>query len=290
MYPTIERGNSYQESLRILRQEIIFNTLPTLVAEQEKEWQSEQLDPTSLATRKALFDYYKQNKMFKRAYQEAMRFHYLPRREEELQEFRSRFAGRIFHDLAQISTSAKLSNSRILLSPERTLKFYGDLYSGARRTRHSFGFDSLVGISVPDGLIVEKENDKVQIVAVCEYTLHGDEQSLRRKHDRFGREKKDFPGLFAEDAHLLFVVPRKTKLRHQGILGSSQFQELPFTHSQFRDFLNSFYQFYRPDEDSATLLEIRERAQEQYGRVQERYQDDNLLTPEDTEYLVKCWR
>lgn len=224
----------------------ITDLLHDLVVEQREELEEQSL-LTSLDSGKSILSWFEESDSFRQIYEQAMEYHLMPHTDEKLGQFRRRFAGRLYEDLAFSFLTSIEYPSRIVLSPKRTLAFYQRLYLDSDVIEEGFGLDSLEGIFVPDGLVVEEQGSVERIVAVSEYTVRGDEGYFKRKLRGFSSESEEYPQLF-DDAYLLFVVPDQAALiRNAPKSGNFKFRTIPFTHEQFRDFIDSIYERYQQD-------------------------------------------
>lgn len=229
--------------------------------EELKGWWS--IQPPSLETGGDLLRSLQLTPGFRQRYEEAARFHQAPRSDDELRRFRSRLAGAEFAEAASLYCQFMQPPATVVLSAEQTLKFYNKLYPNARRIYHPLGLDSLAGIRVPDGMVIGRNTRRaVGILAICEFTLSGARDSFDKSYRGFLRGKRYFPELFYSTT-LLFAIPKAADLpvsTRRFIRDGVELVELPFTHVDFRDYLDSLYQSYRLDQDSATLLEVQTRA------------------------------
>lgn len=256
-----------------MHQGMMQDRLRVLVNDQRQELEACLLPP--IAGESAL-SWYKQSGLFGDLYQEALNFYTLPHTKEETGDFNKRLAGRVYQDIAFYFLASIQSDSCVLLSPERTLKFYSGLHPDALPVEHEFGLNSL-NVSVPDGLLVGKGN---QVLAVCEYTLRMDQEKLKKREERLRLEKERFPNLFPPEAYLLLVLAKS--------LGSADidFQPAYFDTKRFGAFIEDLCVSYRSKDDSATIVEVQRRARQQLekGRLYER---EGILTPEYSRFLAK---
>ena len=244
------------------------------LANQQREKRGSQPPlPDNLASRKEIFTWFKQSEAFRQIYTQAQRYFSVPRTKGEVELCRSDVAGEVFQQIAFAYLSQKLSATQTLLSPMTTFDLYHrNLYPGKKVVRHKIGTPSLLGISVPDGLLVENEPFGLKIVAAVEYTLKRKRDAFHEKIYYFAFSKLKFPDLFAESC-LLFVTPTFSESPPLIPQGKAELRQLPFTHPQFRNFSNWFYEGYRPYQDvlipdaaSATLKEIQVEAGRQGSR------------------------
>lgn len=146
------------------------------------------------------------------------------------------FAGRVFEDIAFIYAAVKFAKY-IVLSPKETLDVFSGIYSGARIVNFPFGKESIAGVSVPDGLVIDPKTGKV--LKILEFSLVKREDSIGRKISRFKQRRRklnrDFGG-----STLLFVMPQTNpvseQIRNNG--ASVSLYQLPFSRRLFRNFVN----------------------------------------------------
>jgi len=261
--------------------------LHDLVIEQRGELQSEQFQPISIESRKCILDEFKKSKRFRQVFNEATNYvfsHIINGNRKKVME---KFAGKLFQDLAYHFLASKQLSYHTLLSPEKTLEFYKKLYPTKPEVKHIFRLTSLDGISVPDGMLIEERGDIEYVIAICEYTLAGNEQKFKAKDTGFSIDKKNFEQLFG-DANLLFVMPKgyyDGTMRNTGI----EIVQMPFTHKQFRNFFDGIYKHYQlsPIEGCATLLDIQERVKWQVEEMIKHINNKEPLTLECMHYLSR---
>lgn len=240
-----------------------------LATRQRKKRESQPPLPDNLASRKEIFSWFKKTEAIRQIYTQALRYSVVPRTEREIEVCRAEIAGEVFQQIAFAYLSQRLAADQILLSPERTFDLYHkNLFPGKKVVRHPIGTPSLLGISVPDGLLVENEPFGLRIAAAVEYTLDGRWVYFQNKIVHFKGDQEKFPSLF-QNSQLLFVTPTFKANQPAIPQGEAELRRLPFSHRQFRHFSNWFYGDYRPYQDvlipdsaSATLKEIQERARE----------------------------
>lgn len=248
----------------------IIDSLKFLVIKQRQELKEGEFIPKPVTSRKDVLQWLEESENFQEMYREAILFHLLPRTDYEIEEYRSRFSGKIYQNLASCFLAGKQTGSRILLSLQRTFEFYKSLHPEAEEIDNPLGFNSLERISVPDGIIVERaENNR--ILTICEYTLTGINSYFEKKYRGFNIDKRKFPQLFA-DTQLLFVTPELTHIPTAITKRDGAVLFLPFKHNQFRNFVNKIYSHYRqyrssclnPDNVSATLVEMQTLVRERH--------------------------
>ena len=170
---------------------------------------------------------------FEPIYHKAARDCQLPMKKEDIGSFEERFEARVFEQIAYFL----MLNSGIGLvtSPVETFDFYRWLYPKNQLRFNVLGFDSIRGVSVPDGLLVEEQHGLYKIVAVCEYTLNRYAENFEYKFRAFKRVRRDFRAVF-DEAQLVFVVPEgyntPASLSNPDIV----FEFAPLPMKKFRDF------------------------------------------------------
>ncbi len=259
-----------------------------LVAEQTEELAGKPLKFESAASRKDLFRDFKKREAFKKLYGKALEYHLLPHTDQELKEFRRRFAGKLFQEIVYTYLAERQFPYGVLLSPERTLEFYSRLYPTKPRIKKILGLDSLIDKYVPDGLLIEGFGDVEKIVILFEYTLTGDRLSFESTYKGFNKSKKDSLDFFTE-ASLTFVTPENSESPTRFTNDKHIYTyEMPFSRKQFRDFIDSLY--YKQIKDHygyVTLNDIQARAREQLKRGEVYAEDGNLMTPEYRQYTSR---
>lgn len=153
---------------------------------------------------------------------------------QALQEFR----GQQFQDIAFLTYSSGLSKDSglTLLSPENTLKLYTNFYPGIEEQAFPLGSKSLRGVSVPDGVILQKNQDcTIRIVHIFEYTLAEELRYFTGKYEHFLKAKSRL-GAVLEDTDFVFLVPGKNKQANRKKPELVDCQEVPFTIGEFNKF------------------------------------------------------
>jgi len=267
------------ESPRLSLNEVLGN----LAIEQKREEQGFTLKQEDVNSRRVLVRWYKGTKSFREVYDESINFTLTPHSEKKSERFMNRLAGRAYEDIAYQFLAVRQPDYLTLLSPQKTLEFYKKLYPNASVDSNGLGLVSLRGISVPDGLLVGKFRGRSQVFALCDYTLTGDTQYFKRHAVGFQKDKRHFPQLFTPYPYHLFIVPNgATSLREK--YPHAKIEQLPFTHKQFRDFIDGIYSVYQSSDDAATLPEVKERMEEQLARAKE-HLNTGKITPEEDLYL-----
>lgn len=261
--------------------------LHQLIASQREESQAWQSQLTSFESRKDIFRGFQGTTVFRMRYQEAFRYHLLPRTDQPLNSFRNRLAGALFQGAALLYYALALPQSQLMLFSDKTFDLYRKLYPNSPKKEEPLGQTSLVGVSVPDGMVIDTSKGEEQILAVCECTLSGGSDYYDRHYQGFIMDRKRFPALFAP-THLVFVTPKHPYfLPHIEKDKEVKAVELPFSREQFRDYLDSVYNFYRLDQDMPTLIEVQQCATLQYERAQNYLSKTGQLTREYQLYLQR---
>lgn len=163
---------------------------------------------------------------------------------ETRESLRMKMAGSIFEYIAYRCMEEEMENTDtgVLLSPSRTFEFFKHLYPFYFEASDVFGKKTIMGISVPDGLLVDTSNeDEYTLPKTYEYTSAREERIFQDKYNFFLRMKKNLPQVF-ENASLVFVVPKfSSRLPNVGRSNIVKFEELPFDHFQFSEFLNDSF-------------------------------------------------
>lgn len=215
--------------------------------------------------RKDLLGAFKSSDRFQAIYEEAVRL-YLGADEQEFVQITKEFVGALFESFGYLYSNNHCQAPLRILSPEKTFELYRRLYPRNAVVEHLFGVKSLMGITVPDGVIIEARDGIERIVDVCEYTSFGTRANFEMKREGFminARNRQEILG----DAHLKIFIPRGGSLSlHIGSENGIQVEELPFTHRQFRDFVEGMAEFYQRHEDSARIVDIKSEAAIQQAR------------------------
>ena len=170
---------------------------------------------------------------FEPIYYRAARDCQLPMKQGDVEHFTRYFAARVFEQIAYFF----MLNSGVGLftSPTETFEFYRWLYPNNQLRSNTLGFDSIRGVTVPDGLLVEKLHGLYKIIAVCEYTLTRDTEIFKHKFRSFKKIRRDFPAVF-NVTQLVFLVPGgynpPASLNNPDVA----FEFAPFPNERLRDF------------------------------------------------------
>ncbi|MDP4011681.1 MAG: hypothetical protein Q8P72_05665 [Candidatus Roizmanbacteria bacterium] len=190
---------------------------------------------------------------------------YVPHTDAQMLEIQGRFAGAVFEIAAQLEIQRDLPHDQELLNPNDTALYYYGLYGGTiiENLLHNYG---LMGQLLPDGLVFRKKRALLEPVKeIYEYTLEGGEEKFDEKVRAMHRDKKTFPNIFGA-APYIFITPRMdripTALRACDWVRHKQ---LPFTHGDFRDFVDGIFGHYNRTSDpgAASLRDTQDRVRSQ---------------------------
>lgn len=245
----------------------------------EAQLDMDKLRALNISSRKNLLRWYKTTDRFTEVYNEALKFELTLRTDEERDESRRVLAGRTFQDLAYFSLvrrEIEEGSSRVILSPEQTLEFWKSIFPKKQVAQNPFSTGSLMGVHVPDGMIVDPVGHRV--IALCEYSLTNMGGSIRRRTLGVALAKETIPEI-GTGARFVMVTPRSS----QNKIGFDENIQLPLSHSQFRDFVNGIYGHYQTfkhgDKDgAATLDDIQKEIKYQAERAEQGRKNGAILT------------
>ncbi|MEK7450420.1 MAG: hypothetical protein AAB662_00600 [Patescibacteria group bacterium] len=180
---------------------------------------------------RSLFDWYAQSEMFKKVIESNNGNSPVSLNGNTHRKLRSDFSGRIFEDIAFIYAAVKFAE-HIVLSPKETLVVFKRIYPDRKITNFPFGKESIAGVSVPDGLVVDGKTGKV--LKILEF-------SLDRKVNRFAGKIRTIlqgkEGLTEEfgGSTFLFVIPQTFPLPKsiEDNRASVSSYQVPFSHRNF---------------------------------------------------------
>jgi len=196
---------------------------------------------------------------------------------------RDKLSGAIFEEVAYIF-SGHYFNSGVVLSPKRTKQYFGLLYESVDTVTNTFGFDSLDGVQVPDGLVVRLEGATKRITGFCEFTTIEHQDSIEKKVRGFRAIQSEQPEIFGKST-LYFATP------HGGLHyfpGDIRFRviALPFTRVQFAILVDGLYQMFPYDGETASIRDFGNRVRKQMERARA-YAMGHQMPPHYREYLAK---
>lgn len=228
--------------------------LGSLVSEQKKELGGTNF-PKCFDSWGTIYRWYLNTDRFKKAYKEAAGFYLSPHSPQDSKDNLDNFSGKIFEDIAYFILAKKqLDEDRIVLSPEKTFKFWENLYPDRRKKEFPYGGRALKGISVPDGLILEGIAGRGTILTKCEYTS-SEMVKIEKKTNGHEKDKLNYPDIF-NDTSVLYVAP-------EGILKDREVLRLPFSNLQLGTFINYIFLNYPENDELASLSDIQNRVREQ---------------------------
>lgn len=179
-----------------------------------------------------------------------------PMTDENIVNFEKRFAALLYERLAYFYMQHR--DIGPVLSPEDTRDFFQWLHPGAIMRRDNFGFDSLMGITVPDGLVLEEQRGLYRPILVCEYTCSSDPAYFAAKFDAFNIQGRKISEVFGESQQLL-VVPQG--LDPAKIVQHPDFavEFAPFNRRDLRKFADELFSATVPERGLPTVAEYFKR-------------------------------
>jgi len=244
----------------------------------EAQLDMDKLRTLNISSRKHLLRWYKATDRFKEVYKEASKFELTPKTDEERDGNRGYLAGRTFQDLAYfylVKREIAEGSSRVILSPEQTLEFWKSIFPKRKVAQNPFSTNSIMGIHVPDGMIIDPVDQRV--IALCEYSLTNNHESIRKRTLGIALAKNDIPEI-GTGARFVMVTPKSYQIGN----GFDEYIKLPFGHSQYRDFVNGIYGHYQTFKHSkdgaATLDDIQTEIKYQAQRAEQGRKDGSILT------------
>ncbi len=163
----------------------------------------------------------------------------------EIAALKGALVGRVFEDLAfMLLTERRRGQPSILLSPERTAKFYLDgLFSDGYKIKGPFANGSIVGISVPDGVAVEQADKGYKVTEMLEYKagMGMSGRDFVGKLASFRVDQQAYPALF-QNSPITVVSTLNSYLskpieRRQDV----QLVRLPLSRAQFSSVLMNMF-------------------------------------------------
>ncbi len=222
------------------------NLLEPLVIQQRQELLRGQLPQTIYSEDPTVFiANFVASDPFRRAFVDFSNHILGPHTAEDEKDFNGELSGRIFAELARIYLSARVKRRDVIISPKRTKDFCDLVDPGHELMEHPVSGDSLNGVHVPDGLVVNSG----RIRAICEYTVIAQRDFgdyALAKYDGLRQAKDAFPQYFA-DARLLFVLPGPRTGDPKDVLPNElrkgreiQVEKLNFDRELFGHYVNAF--------------------------------------------------
>lgn len=153
-----------------------------------------------------------------------------------------KFRGSLWNQLAFYYLTGQHWNNCTLLSPQRTLEHFKRTTSRRKHPEieNSLGLNSLAGLSVPDGLLIERSHG-IRVASICEYTITTYPQYFWRKFTSFKMTQRRL-GAVAETADCMFVVPNERGEYSFNRSGTQSHLGIPIKPGAFIDFANKTFQ------------------------------------------------
>ncbi len=208
-------------------------------------------------SRKALIDFYKKTELFKRTYAEAVRYALDPSVVAIEPALRGDLVGKVFSDMAFIWLRSSLPPEQTILSQRQTLNLWSKMYPRVPEIKHPFGGTSLAGITVPDGVVVERIEGVPKIIQVCEYKASGIRAAREIDYRSYLSDQEVLPDLLGGASFRFFVPEDDSDTKNDSV------RRLPLAYSQIRNFIDQVLNVYRLTEDSATISETEKRKSDQ---------------------------
>ena len=235
--------------------------LSFLATDQRQSLAMENSLPKSTKSFEELEAWFKGTKRFHQIYLESSIYFCTPRTGEQVAEFKKYFVGSCYQFMSYSYHATKQPEGRVLLSPSRTLALHESLFPKARKYTNPLGLGSL-DVSVPNGLQIQDNRGAPKISSVVDYTLTGNEDYFQNKLEVYEQRVQQFPKLFG-NTQLVFVIPSR---RSGGFIpaaireSEARVIRMPFSHKQFRRFIDGIFENYRPGDDRNrfTLNQIQE--------------------------------
>jgi hypothetical protein len=157
---------------------------------------------------------------------------------EGIRGSRAELIGSVFENIAFIGMAVK--SGKTVLSPRETVGVFGKLFPSVQRHLFPFGRESLHGIYVPDGLIIDGEgNIESELEYTCarnpDHSIYEKRIIALRRRIRYMRDKG-----FTESTNFLLVVPRphRDSADPYKSIPDITLAELPFDRRVFAQFVN----------------------------------------------------
>jgi len=228
-----------ERKLYIPGQEALSN-LPRLIEESVRETEDLQRQFTGFKPGMDILSWHEKTDRFRYVYKEAQRIKRGIRKPRYYKRFHHDFAEAVFQDIAYSVCALGCDDSRVVLSPEKTSKFWTMLYPNKEIVPLPYGQVTLKNIYVPDGILVDKSKNFVS--KLYEYSLPlMNEENLEKQLRTIRIPHRRFPGLFAQ-ASVGLVTPITFPLpKMEGEREGIEFLQLPITRVQFRRFIGDLY-------------------------------------------------
>jgi|GEM_PF-3970867 hypothetical protein len=172
--------------------------------------------------------------------------------DEDATGFYKLFVSRLFEDLAYLFMQHRGIGP--VLSQKDTLDFFRWLYPGAQFRPRTLGFDTLAGITVPDGILLEEQAGIYRPIMVGEYTLAAREEYFQHKFKAFKKRKTDFEMIFG-NSQLLFVVPEGIEPSKFIDNPDISTEYVPFNRKEINDFAYELFNDTIPEKGLPTVAE-----------------------------------
>ena len=216
------------------------SSLHGLIEESVRETQDLQRQFTGFKPGMDILTWHKKTDRFKYVYEEAQRIKRGIRKPRYYKRLHHDFADVVFQDIAYSVCALGCDDSRVVLSPEKTSKFWTMLYPSREIVYNPYGQRVLKNVYVPDGILVDKSKNFV--FKLYEYSLPlMNEENLEKQLRAIRIPHGRFPGLFSQ-ASVGLVIPITSPLpKLEGERKRIEFLQLPITRVQFGRFIRDLY-------------------------------------------------
>lgn len=162
-----------------------------------------------------------------------------PMDHQACEKLHQRLAGAAFEDLAYSFLDSQIEDDEILLTPAETFAFFRERYVGTTQY-YEFENRDILGVSVPDGLLIRRSGKLWSVKLVCEYTASNDYDYLVHAESRKSPAREhfthDMPTVFGNH-EVAYVVPKDSTLRKGFEARSKHVLPTPITYRNFRNLI-----------------------------------------------------
>ncbi len=134
---------------------------------------------------------------------------------------RSDFTGVAFADIAQCLYRPSVAEGT-LISDDLTFSFFSDFMQGKQQKEHPYGVKTLLGVTVPDGMVIGVNDGKPQLLKLVEYKMAFNEDKYRDQYASYTKTFREItyksPDAIRPDFGVDFVVPRRAYGREYPVL------------------------------------------------------------------------
>jgi hypothetical protein len=125
---------------------------------------------------------------------------------------RARLAGAIFADIAESAYRPSITDG-VLLSDEATYLFFSELMDEKMPIENPYGSRALLGVTVPDGMVVGVTDHQPTLLRFVEYSIAMNDSKFSRQYSGYEKAFREIgyksPDGISGDFGVDFVVPRR---------------------------------------------------------------------------------